>query len=60
MDSMSSKVSQRRITRASPDQAMPGQIGGHTRFEVGWTAEVLSRTRAAGDARAVRPLDFPK
>ena len=29
------------------------QIGGHTRFVVGCVAEALSRSRAAGDARAV-------
>jgi len=27
-------------------------IGGPTRFAVGFAAEVLSRSRAAGDARA--------
>jgi len=32
---------------------MPAQIGGSTRFEVGFTAKPFSRSRAAAHARAV-------
>jgi len=44
------------LTPAAPDRAIAPQIGGFMRFVVGFVAEVVSRSRAAGDARVVSPI----